>query len=95
MLTLGVMLRAARLGWRMTPNGYLLRISDTEDGRFRLDFHPPSIVPARDKLKGPHRVWWERRNNTESSITDFAPICYIKTVKRRFTLYVDDDGRAA
>ena len=93
MLTLGPMLRAARLGWHMTPNGYLLRISDGDHGRFRLDFHPPSLVPARDKLGGPHFVWWESEEG-ESSVTDFVPIRYIKTVKRRFTLYVDGDGRA-
>ena len=60
----------------------------------RLDFHPPSLVPARDKLDGPHFVWWEAEEG-ESSVTDFAPIRYIKTVKHRFTLYVDGDGRAA
>lgn len=91
MLTLGVMLRAARLGWHLTPRGYLLRISEPEPHRFRLDFHPPSIVPARDRIGGPHFVWWEG----EPPVTDLAPICYIRTVKRPFRLYVDDDGRAA
>lgn len=90
------MIRAARLGYHLTPGptGYFLRISGPhgEAERYRLDFAPPGgPVPPERIRKGArgHRVWWEQ---DAGWLLAHPPLRYIRTVRRPFTLWIDDEG---
>jgi hypothetical protein len=94
--TLGVLLRATRLGYRQVPGRpFFLRMRRglTPD-TFRLDFSPlTESVPMQlgRRANETHFCWWEAP--AEASVLDVVPISCIKTVKRPFTLTCADDGR--
>jgi len=90
MLSLGMYIRALRLGWRQPPErDYLLRISEM-GGRWRMEFHPLGLVPSPKRLER-HLCWWE--NDDGEWLLEHPPIKNIKAVKRPFSLIVGEDGR--
>ena len=88
---LGALLRATRLGYRQVPDrAYFLRVRD-EGELFLLDFAPLGgpIPTGPGRRPGMHRCWWE---GEAQEIVGVRPIVNVLTVKRPFTMRIDEHG---
>lgn len=92
--TLGMMIRALRMGfgWCNAIQGFV-RISG-DKAPFTFEFHPIGLIPNSLRRKDqPHRKWWpDNQGDPGIPILEAPFLRGIRCVKRYFVAYLDDGG---
>lgn len=93
-VTLGIMLRSIRMGYRIFNNRYFLRISK-EKALYRIDLAPFSGVdPKRKTWDGSHFCWWEAEN-TITMINSIPCLKNVTAVHRPISFLITETGTYA
>lgn len=95
-VTLGMQIRAIRLGF-FTIGNYYMRLSrhPDSDKLFRVELHPLSMIDGRAHLlKDRYIVWWEG-DNLLGFLQSIKPLQGVVRVKKYISFLVNDLGEAA
>jgi len=89
--TLGMQLRALRLGYGWTGSSFL-RISGS--GPFKCEFRPCELIPNTDRPHSSHRCWWGFGDRLDMGLWAGVALFSVRA-KRHFIVWVGDDGMPA
>ncbi len=92
--TLGMMVRALRLGFAPIPGRVgFMRLSGGEGEPFKCELQPFHLIPNSAKSDAPHWCWWTGFGKGDIDVDLIEGIRHLRRVKRPFSFYFDDDGK--
>ncbi len=92
-MSLGMMVRALRLGFAPIEGGFM-RLSGGDGGKpFLCELQPQHLIPNSAKADGPHWVWWSGPDRAGIDVRLIEGIRHLRRVKMPFSFYFDDDGK--
>lgn len=92
--TLGMMIRALRLGFAPIPGRVgFMRLTGGENGKpFLCELWPFGLIPNSAKTDGPHWCWWKDAYIGALDVELIEGIRNLRRVKLPFSFYFDDEG---